>query len=122
MKQITPLFLILFFCSCAFSQDVKFKKEIISIDGKPCLKHDRTGNTISFYDLSGEVIISLNYANSYARIVFVKQKIKVTSSGTLYTKWDFMKHLVKNGACSDCAFNNERIETFAIQFDDRLEK
>jgi hypothetical protein len=112
---------------CLFSQDIKFKKGVISIDGTPCLNHDRVNNTITFYDLKGEELMSLNYMQggpngSYARIVFVKEKLKVTSSGLLYVKTDFIKHLVRSGAFSNCVINREKLDSFILKFDENLDR
>ncbi len=127
MKNTFLILLFILSGLCLSSQDIKFKKGVISIDETPCLNHDRVNNTITFYDLKGEELMSLNYMNggptgSYARIVFVKEKLKVTSSTSLYVKTDFIKHLVRSGAFSNCAINREKLESFILKFDENLDR
>ncbi len=130
MKKIKNIFISLgLFCSLAtFGQDVNFKKGIVSIDGKDCLKYESDANNVSFQNLKGEDIIILKYLRPdntqeslYIKVIFVESHQEFTSKSYIFTKKVLIEKLLKSNTIVDCALNEEKLSTFILKYDEKVE-
>ena len=76
MKHILIIFLS-GFSFLGFSQDIDFKKGIISVDGKECMKYDSDANTVTYQNLNGDDIMILKYMRpvSYTHLDVYKRQV-----------------------------------------------
>lgn len=125
--QLT-LLLSLFFCS-TFSQDVDFKKGLVIIDGKECLKmSNEDAVSVSFTDMDGNDLIFLRFIHNskfgklYNKVTFIGQKVSFTSQSYIYTKKMLIKKLITNKVIEDCKINEENLEKFIMKYDENVEE
>lgn len=128
------LYLTLFFVLLTFAgiaQSIKIKKKVVYIDGKECLNVEGGGltdNSFSLFDLDDNEIVFLQYIRDeisndikYAKIVFPEQKASLTNS-VITTKKLLIKRLLSSRTLKDCKLNAEKVETFALKYDQKLDK
>ncbi|GAB3846139.1 hypothetical protein GCM10028822_05720 [Hymenobacter terrigena] len=128
MKHLTLSASFILMSHAAFCQDIVFKKDIVSVDGKECLKvNDRDPNNISFMDLQGNEIFFLKfihnskYGNLYTKITFLNQKRSMTSMSYGFTKKILVKKLLADGTLTNCALVPEKVENFVLKYDENVE-
>ena len=127
MKKI--LLLLLFLNSFAtFSQDINFKKGIVYVDGKECMKYDSDGTNISFQNMSGDDIMIIKYlrpdgtqSSLYTKVIFIESHQELTSRNYIFTKKALVEKLLKSNALQDCTLNEEKVRTFVMKFDEKIE-
>ena len=79
MKKTLVTLSFILFSYTGFSQDIKIDKNIISVDGKECLKigDDSDSNNVSIQDLEGNDIVFLKFIHNskygplYNKITFL---------------------------------------------------
>lgn len=128
MKQLLLLpFFMLISIAFAYSQDVKFNKGIVTIDGKDCLKYDGSEMSgFSYYNMAGEELFFVDYKRGGSRnamywiITFVKDKTKMTNT-SLMSRKDIIAKLVKNGALTNCDTNAEKLSTFILKYEEKMD-
>jgi hypothetical protein len=128
MKKILFTVILSMFFYTAFCQDIDFKKGIVLIDGKECIKMSREDNvSISFTDMEGNDLVFLRfihdskYAKLYNKITFPGQKLSLTSQSYIYTKKMLIKKLIKDKVIQDCKINLENLEKFILKYDENVE-
>lgn len=128
MKQTFLLAVALLFSHVAFSQEIVIKKDIVSVDGKDCLKvKDSDPNNVSFMDLEGNEIFFLKfihnsrYAPVYTKITFLDQKLTLTSRSYIFTKKILIKKLLTDGTLVNCALVPAKVENFVLKYDEKVE-
>ena len=128
MKNILFISIFLLVSHAAFSQNIAFKKDIMLVDGKECLKvNDRDPNNISFMDLAGNEIFFLRfihnskYGNLYTKTVFVNQKLTMTMMSYGLTKKLLVKKLLADGTLTNCALVPAKVENFVLKYDENVE-
>lgn len=123
-KIITLLFLTV--SVLGFSQDINFKKGIVSIDGKECLKYDSSATNVTYQNLNGDDIIILKYIRVngllYNKVIFVESKQEFTSESYIFTKKLLIEKLLKTNTLVDCTLNEEKVRTFVLKFDEKVEE
>ena len=120
MKKI--LFAIFIFCSClSFGQDINFKKGIVYIDGKECLKYDNDGTNITFQNLNGDDIVYIKYLRPdgtqqslYTKVIFVEAKQELTSKSYIFTKKALIEKLLKSNVLVNCQIVQDKVENFVL--------
>jgi len=122
------LIFIAFLSLMAFTvnaQKVKIKKGIVYVDGKECLKVGGDANNVSFSTLDGEEIIFLKfirkYGDLYNKVVFLDQKISFTSTSYIFGKKLLIKKLLEDGTLKDCGLVADKVERFAMKFDEDVD-
>jgi len=128
LRILLTLLLSLFFCS-TFSQDVDFKKGIVIIDGKECLKmSNEDAVSVSFTDMDGNDLIFLRFIHNskfgklYNKVTFIGQKVSFTSQSYIYTKKMLIKKLITNKVIEGCKINEENLEKFIMKYDENVEE
>ena len=112
----------------AFGQEIDIKNDIVSIDGKECLKISGGSNDVSISDMEGNEIIFLKfihdskYAKLYNKVTFLDQRISFTSKSYIFTKKLLIKKLVADKTLVDCKLNPEKVEKFVLKYDESVEK
>ncbi|WP_395065514.1 hypothetical protein [Flavobacterium sp.] len=127
IKNIVTALVLL--CSFAtFGQDINFKKGIVSIDGKECLKYESDSNNVSFQNLKGEDVMILKYLRPdttqeslYIKVIFVESHQEFTSKSYIFTKKVLIEKLLKSNTLVDCALNEEKLSTFILKYDEKVE-
>ncbi len=127
MKHILIIFL-LGFSFLGFSQDIDFKKGIISVDGKECMKYDSDANTVTYQNLNGDDIMILKYmrpdgsqASLYTKVIFIESRREFTSQNYIFTKKALIEKLIKSNVLVDCVLNDEKLENFILKYDEKVE-
>lgn len=126
MKKITLTLSLLLISLLSYSQEIKIKNDIVSIDGKECFKISGDPNNVSFSDLEGNEIIFLkyvhnsNYGKLYNKIVFLDKKISFTSK-FIFTKKLLIKKLLADQTLNECKLDNEKVEKFVMKYDENIE-
>jgi len=112
----------------AFCQDIVFKKSVVYVDGKECLKVDDSDpNNISFRDLSGNELFFLKfihnskYGNLYTKTTFLNQKLTMTSMSYGFTKKLLVKKLLADGTLLNCALVSAKVENFVLKYNENVE-
>lgn len=112
----------------AFCQDIVFKKDIISVDGKECLKvNDHDPNNISFMDLAGNEIFFLRFIHNskygalYTKTTFLNQKLTMTVMSYGFTKKLLVKKLLADGTLVNCSLVPAKVENFVLKYDENVE-
>ena len=124
MKKIIT---ILFLCVSlfGFSQEIDFKKGIISIDGKECMKYDSSATNVTYQSLNGDDLFILKFirvnGKLYNKVVFVESNQEFTSESFIFTKKLLVEKLLKSNAIVDCTLNEEKIRTFVLKYDEKVE-
>ena len=128
MKTNFLIVLVLFSFQSAFSQDIDFKKSIVLIDGKECIKmSNEDAVSISFTDMEGNDLVFLRFIHNskygalYTKVTFVSEKLSFTSQTYIYTKKLLIKKLVQNKVIQDCKINRESLEKFIMKYDENVE-
>ena len=128
MKKIVLTICTTFFCYIAFSQEIKFKDNIILVDGKDCLKvNDSDPNNVSILDLEGNEIIFLKFIHNsrygmlYNKITFLDQKLTFTSKSYIFSKKLLIKKLLSDKTLENCKLNPEKVEKFVLKYDENVE-
>jgi len=129
MKYLTAFFFCFLISQAAFCQDIDFKKGIISVDGKDCLKvNDSDANNVSFSDLEGNELFFLKFIRNsqygplYTRVTFLSQKLSMTSKSYVFTKKLLVKKLLADGTLMNCALVPAKVESFVLKYDENVEK
>lgn len=128
MKKIVTI-LFLSFSVVLFSQDIKFKKGIVYIDGQECLKYETEGNNVSFQNLEGDDIIAIQYLRPdgtqeslYNKVIFLEYQQELTSKNYIYTKKSLVERLLKSKALDNCTLNEEKLQSFILKYDEKIEE
>jgi len=115
--------------SSAFCQEIDFKKNIVLVDGKECIKMSKEDAvSVSFSDMEGNEIVFLRfihdskYAKLYNKVTFVDQNLSFTSQSYIYTKKMLIKKLIKDSVIQDCKINLENLKKFIMKYDENVEK
>lgn len=124
-KIITILVLLISFFS--FSQDVNFKKGIVTIDGKECLKYDSDANNVTYQNMNGDDIMILKYirpdgtqSSLYAKVIFIDSNQELTTS-YIFTKKLLVEKLLKSNALVNCELDEDKLKVFVMKFDEKVE-
>ena len=127
-RTLLVLLLSLFFAS-SFSQDIDFKKGIVLVDGKECIKMSKEDAvSVSFTDMEGNDLIFLRFihnskfAKLYTKVTFIDQKLSFTSQSYIYTKKLLIKKLINNNVIQDCKINVANLEKFIMKYDENVEE
>ena len=129
MKRLIllPLFMLIGI-AFSYSQDVKFNKGIVTIDGKDCLKYDGSEMSgFSYYNMAGEELLFVDYKRGgpknvmYWMMTFVKDKVKMTNT-SLMSRKDIIAKLVKTGALTNCDTNADKLSSFVLKYDERIDQ
>lgn len=110
-----------------FSQEVKIKNDIVSIDGKECLKIGGDVNNVSISDLEGNEIIFLKFIHGskygalYNKVTFLNQKLSFTSMSYIFSKKLLIKKLLADKTLIDCKLDSEKVEKFVMKYDESVE-
>ena len=127
MKKVLLLLLLLISIS-VFSQDVNFKKGIVYVDGKECMKFDSDANNVTFQDMNGDDIMILKYlrpdgsqSSLYSKVIFIESHQELTSKSYIFSKKLLVEKLLKSNALQNCALNEEKVRTFVMKFDEKIE-
>lgn len=123
----TFLYTIIFLSSfIGFSQDIAFKKGIMSIDGKECMKYDSDATNVTYQNLNGDDIIILKFirvnGELYTKVVFIESHLEFTSQTYIFTKKNLIEKLLKSNTLVDCALNEDKIKTFVLKYDEKVEE
>lgn len=114
-------------CLIGFSQEIKIKDDIVSIDGKECLKISGDVNNVSISDLDGNEIIFLKYIHNsrygslYNKITFLDKKLSFTSKSYIFTKKLLIKKLLADKTLNECKLDPDKVEKFVLKFDENVE-
>lgn len=127
MKKVLLLLLLLISIS-VFSQDVNFKKGIVYVDGRECMKFDSDANNVTFQDMNGDDIMILKYlrpdgsqSSLYSKVIFIESHQELTSKSYIFSKKLLVEKLLKSNALQNCALNEEKVRTFVMKFDEKIE-
>ena len=123
------LVILLFLSSFAvFSQDINFKKGIVYIDGKECMKYDSDGGNITFQNMNGDDMMIIKYLRPdgtqqslYTKVIFIESRQELTSKNYIFTKKALVEKLLKSNALENCALNDEKVANFVLKFDEKVE-
>jgi len=128
MKHILVVF---FLCISflGFSQDIDFKKGVIYVDGKECMKYDSDVNTVTYQNLNGDDIMILKYirpdgsqSSLYTKVIFIESHQEFTSQNYIFTKKNLIEKLIKSKALVECVLNEEKLESFILKYDEKVEE
>jgi len=131
MKKIILLFILLMSIGLVQAQKIKFKKGIVYIDGKECLKYDSTDpNNVEISNLDDTQTIFLKFIRTgkgpndglYTKVTFVEQNKSLTSQSYIFTKKLLVKKLIKNGVLKNGEFNPAKIDKFIMRYDEKVDK
>ena len=122
------LFLLFLNSFSIFSQDVNFKKGIVYIDGKECMKYESDAVNVSFQNMNGEDIMILKYIRPddtqdslYIKVIFVESHQEFTSKSYIFSKKGLVEKLLKSNTLVDCALNEDKVATFVLKYDEKVE-
>lgn len=130
MKNIKSILLalILLISLASFGQDINFKKGIISIDGKECLKYDSDSNNVTYQNLKGEDIMILKFMRPdgtqeslYTKVIFIESHQEFTSKSYIFTKKVLIEKLLKSNTLVNCSLDEEKVRTFVLKYDEKVE-
>lgn len=127
MKKIILTLSLFLISLVSFSQEIKIKDDIVSIDGKECLKIGGDANNVSISDLEGNEIIFLKfihnskYGSLYNKITFLDKKLSFTSKSYIFTKKLLIKKLLADKTLSECKLDSEKVEKFVMKYDENVE-
>ncbi len=106
------------------AQKVKFKKQIMYVDGVECLRFKGNPTVFTYSNLEGEEVIFLKFLRHkgalYNEIVFVKEGISFTTQSYIYTKKLLAEKLLEHQVLQDCQLNREKVKLFAVKFDEPI--
>lgn len=122
MKNFLTTLLFLMSISL-FSQEVDFKKGIVYIDGKECLKYESETNNVSFQDLNGNDIMVLKflreYGTVYTEVIFFESKQRFSSRTYIFTKKSLIEKLIKSNTLFDCKIDADKVKIFVQKYDEK---
>lgn len=122
MKNFLTTLLFLMSISL-FSQEVDFKKGIVYIDGKECLKYESETNNVSFQDLNGNDIMVLKflreYGTVYTEVIFFESKKRFSSRTYIFTKKSLIEKLIKSNTLFDCKIDTDKVKIFVQKYDEK---
>lgn len=108
-----------------FSQEIDFKKGIISIDGKECMKYDSSATNVTYQNLNGDDLFILKFIRAtgklYTKVVFIESNQELTSESYIFTKKLLFEKLLKSNAIVECSLNEEKVRTFVLKYDEKVE-
>ncbi len=129
MIRIQLVLMLSLLFSSSFGQDIDFKKGVVIINGKECMKMSKEDAvSISFTDMEGNDMIFLRFIHNskfgklYNKVTFIDQKISFTSQSYIYTKKLLIKKLIINNVIQDCRINVESLEKFILKYDENIEE
>ena len=129
MIRIQLVLMLSLLFSSSFGQDIDFKKGVVLINGKECMKMSKEDAvSISFTDMEGNDMIFLRFIHNskfgklYNKVTFIDQKISFTSQSYIYTKKLLIKKLIINNVIQDCRINVESLEKFILKYDENIEE
>ncbi len=129
MIRIQLVLMLSLLFSSSFGQDIDFKKGVVLINGKECMKMSKEDAvSISFTDMEGNDMIFLRFIHNskfgklYNKVTFIDQKISFTSQSYIYTKKLLIKKLIINNVIQDCRINLESLEKFILKYDENIEE
>ncbi len=112
------------------AQKIKFKKGIVLINGKECLKYDDSDpNNVMISTLDDNQTVYLKFIRTgigrndglFIKIIFVEQKKSLTSKSYIFTKKLLVKKLISNKVLDNCKFNESKIDKFIMRYDEDIE-
>jgi hypothetical protein len=129
MKKYICIFLLLSAAGFTQAQDIiEVNKNIVSIDGKECMKVDRKDpNNIGISDLSGNDLVYLKFANDkfgrrYNTIVFVNAKKSLYTQQYIYANAKMLiKRLLDNHMLDGCTINDAKVDNFIAKFGENVQ-
>jgi hypothetical protein len=128
MKKYTFVFLMLLATGLMHAQEIDVKKNIVSIDGKECLKVDKKDlNNVSISDLNGNDLVYLKYADDkfgkrYNTIIFVNSKKSLYTQQFIYVNAKMLiKRLIENHVLEDCKINDAKAENFVVKYNENVQ-
>ena len=126
MKKLILVTLFVFVSIIGYCQDIEFKKGFVLVDGKECMKYDSSANIISFQNLNGDDIMVLKFIRDlgdlYVKVVFIESRQEFTSQSYIFTKKVLVEKLIKSNTLVDCKFNEEKVSTFVLKYDEKVEE
>jgi len=126
MKKTLTLLFIFMYVGIIHAQKVKFKDDVVLIDGIECLKYDSEAKNVMIMGIDDKQTIILKYIGQpqidlYTKVVFVEQNKSFTSKSYIFTKKDLVKKLIKNGVLNSCKFDESKIDKFILRYDESIE-
>jgi hypothetical protein len=128
MKNLLIFCTVFLITKSSFSQSFDIKNNIVFIDGKECLKINSSDpNNVAILDAEGNEIIFLKfihnskYGRLYNKIIFLDQKVSLTSKTYIYTQKLLIKRLLTEKVIENCKLNSDIIEKFTLKFDEDVE-
>ncbi|RZJ72000.1 hypothetical protein [Flavobacterium sp.] len=123
------IFTLVCLLSVAFAsaQKIDFDKKTatVSIDGVACMKYESNANNVTYMTLEGTDIIILKYMEQngvrYCKVIFVESNQQLTSESYSFTKKLLVEKLLKSNTLVDCALNEEKVRTFCMKYDEKVE-
>lgn len=120
------LLIALVFSAAVSAQDIDFKKGQVLIDGNPCLKYESDPNNVTYSTLDGTEIVILKFIRVhgilYNKVVFLESGEEFTSQNYIYTKKLLVEKLLKSNTLVDCKLVPEKVKTFCIKNDEKVEE
>lgn len=125
MKKII-LILVLISTSFIFSQEIDFKKGLITVDGKECMKYESSASNVTYQNLNGDDLIILKFirvnGELYTKVIFVESRQEFTSQNYIFTKKTLIEKLIKSNTLVECSLNEEKVNTFVLKYDEKVEE
>ena len=125
MKKII-LILVLISTSFIFSQEIDFKKGLITVDGKECMKYESSASNVTYQNLNGYDLIILKFirvnGELYTKVIFVESRQEFTSQNYIFTKKTLIEKLIKSNTLVECSLNEEKVNTFVLKYDEKVEE
>lgn len=111
------------------AQEINFKKGVVFVDGKECLRYDDSDpNHITISDLDGNELVFLKfihnskYGDVYNKVTFIGQKVSFTSQSYIFSKKLLVKKLLADKTLTDCKLDPAKVETFVLKYDENIER
>jgi len=129
MKKILLITLISIWATGSINaQKIKLKKGIVNIDDTECMKYDSSPNNAEFTSNDGKQTIILKFIRTgvgsngglYTKIIFLEQKLSLTSKSYIFNKKNLIKKLLTDGVLSDCVIDVSKIQKFVMKYDEGI--
>ena len=108
------------------AQDVDFKKGIVYVDDKECLKYDSDATSVTFQNNEGNDIVYLKFIRVngalYTKVIFPESRQELTSESYIFTKKNLMDKMLKSKVIQNCELNEEAVANFVMKYDEGVEK
>ncbi len=111
-----------------WAQEIEVKKNIVSIDGKECLKIDKKDlNNVSISDLTGNDLVYLKYADDrfgrrYNTIIFVAANKSLYTQQFIYVNAKMLiKRLMDNHVLENCIINDAKVDNFITKYNENVQ-